>query len=273
MAIATVKKTSMLRHDNYDDHFKDIKAWFEENMPNFFDDIEVYTHDPTRSYTFDKHEQSEGSSVATELVFYKNGKEIYALFPMENRLVLYCQLFTSHEYTDNKYLDGDSAYSNIYYNYVVQIVKISENIVGFTIGNREDVPDYSHISPCTIIFAKTNKGVIACIWPSAVFKNVSPVQINSSGTTVTNYICCTTINTKTDTPYYDFMTYYQASGSPSVFEPIDVVGDDDYVPNVFYVPISSALLVDYNDGYINGGERRIYYNGRIAFYMEEGEST
>jgi hypothetical protein len=55
----------------------------------------------------------------------------------------------------------------------------------------------------------------------------------------------------------------------TVAHPIDVVGDDDYILDAYYIPITTAKLDWYNDGYLYNGERKFYFNGKIAIEIIE----
>jgi hypothetical protein len=260
-----VQKTCFIgKCSNYASLFLNVKSWFENNMPDFFDSISCNVY-------------SEGTTdelPVPEISFTKNNKVLYTFKAIingtYNRSLLVLRSYTSSHtgYYESNNTGGTNDYDNHFYNFIGYIFKINNNSVGFSICNITDVVSYANISQGTIIFAKTKKNNIGVIRPSTVFRNMSPVPTGAT-TSGTNYLCTTTIDTTTNEYYHDNMTYQQSTGHMTVAHPIDVVGDDDYIPNAYYIPITTAKLDWYNDGYLYNGERKFYFNGKIAIEIIE----
>ena len=261
-----VQKTCFIgKCSNYASLFLNIKSWFENNMPDFFDSIScnVYSDGTTDELP------------EPEISFIKNNKILYTFKAIimdddykHTLLVLRSYTSSPTGYYDSQTSGGSNNYDNHFYNFIGYIFKINNNSVGFSICNINDVVSYANISQGTIIFAKTKKNKIGVIRPSTIFRNMSPVPTSSSEST-TNYLCTTTIDTVIEEFYHDNITYQQSTGCITVAHPIDIVGDDDYIPHAYYIPMTTAKLDWYNDGYLYSGERKFYFNGKIAIEIIE----
>lgn len=256
-----IKKTSLIgKYDNYNDLFDAVKDWFDTNMPNFFTNITVY-HDPSTS-------QPDTRGYHATITFSDANQPLY-MFRVEafnsaySRTLLVLRsyivggFYESH--TNTFIYDSD----NHYYNYIAQIYKIRDDVVGISICNNTTYNSIEDLQPGVIIFAKTQNGDIAVVRPT-VFSNTAKYNYDSS-TKKPNNIFCTTINSVGSTYYHDNMSYEQVSAISSVLCPIDVVGCDDHIPNAYVVPLASTIISNCNDGYLKSGLRVLYYTGKLAF--------
>lgn len=259
-----IKKTSFIgKYDNYNDLFDAVKDWFDTNMPNFFTNITVY-HDPSTT-------QPDTKGYNATITFSDANQPLY-MFRLEksnnyNRTLLVLRsyivggFYESH--TNTFIYDSD----NHYYNYIAQIYKIRDDVVGISICNNTTYKGIEDLQPGVIIFAKTYNGDIAVIRPT-VFSNTAKYNYDSA-IKKPNNIFCTTINSVGSTYYHDNMSYEQVSAISSVLCPIDVVGCDDHIPNAYVVPLASTIISNCNDGYLKSGLRVLYYTGKLAFDTDQ----
>lgn len=267
-----LERYSIFDSTTYIKHFNSIKDWFEENAPTFFSNIVV-------------NEVTEDSTLGTSIDFYDNINGVETLvfkFATEktyNNWSYDHARLRIHSYISGGTVDNLSTYgisngndvstygasSSLpeYFNAVSEITKIRENIIGLSLYNNTEKSKVKY-RPSILIFAKTHKERIALIKPSINFSNTDPFTgyVNGNRISANNYIQVLTYNTTGTTNL--LYTYGRSGETMASFNDLPVSGDDDYVPNVFYLPTTLVRLQDNSDSTIHIKYYKYYYNGVIA---------
>lgn len=253
---------------NYETNFNEVKTWFDENMPDFFDSVVVDT-----SSMLD-------TSIGCKLQFKYKNQLINEITTDKGQLGIPTTKFQLISYIANndKYINNtgntqstkleNHAYSgNMYWtNAIYEIIKINNDAVAFSLTNNTN-EGFEYRQPGIIIFTKTNKGEIATIRPSNGFVALSSFKYYAtsatSGSISDNYLSVTTKNSLNGGNY--LYQKYQSENAPiTSFVPCCVCNDDDYCPNVFYLPVSQYKVDVNSDSVICTETDSYYYNGFIA---------
>jgi hypothetical protein len=263
--------------NNYTAMFNNIKSWFEENMPNFFDNIVVDDSLASSSYN------NRGAVIN----FYENEeiiKSIISTYPGNRNLdVRYSRLLFKSKTLDGYYTKPYGANdSNVsdnwtlmkdssspeYCNCIYEIMKISENIVAFSLCNNVEL-DFQYRRPGVVIFMKTHDAEIATVNPSLHYAGThvnNNTFLNNTKGTQYNYLQVITKNMTSSVinlPY----GYESKTGTKTCFTPI-ALPNDDYLPHTSILQTSSSKLQTNSDCTIKIGMREFYYNGVIAIELQ-----
>lgn len=265
-----IERTLLSQNKDYALHFNEVKTWFEENMPNFFDSIEVDTSSAASSY------YNRGAKIN----FYQNEKIIKQFVTSKassssddgryTRLQVVSAIgggtYTTYMGTQSPsdYISTCRIGCPEYYNFIYEIIKLTENAVAFSLCNNYEL-DSEYRRPGIIIFIKTHKNRIATIHPEIGYSIESPVQTihNNSSGKFRNHIQVLTENTYQK---YELGIEYNAHGfTKTGFTQLPVCGDmEDYPVYTYALITSSTLLKSNSDVVLHIGMREYYYNGVIA---------
>ena len=272
-----------------DSNILDVKNIIETNAPDFFTKMEV------------NGRQINTETYATDFEFYDNDMKIatYHLLAYNGTTFRYADyvpyrytFFThTHAYTFNTLIDdvtnegfnpGASNRPIAYDNsgnkvFIYEVIIINENVIALSLTSENSERIDICKSPGIIIFAKTDKGRISVISPNT-FLSCKPESslliINKSGyfpnSPIQNYLSCITYESQTGTPYFSNICYGGVSaGDKTILNPLIVKGTNDFIPDVFYVPVSQYILNNTSDASFYIGNDRYYYNGFIAVKINE----
>ena len=273
----SIERFPIENHNDYTAMFNNIKSWFEENMPNFFDNIVVDDSLAAKSYN------NRGAVIN----FYENEeiiKSIISTYPGTTSYdVKYSRLLFKSKTLDGYYTkpygaDGNNVLANWggvlkhcfspeYCNFIYEIIKISENIVAFSLCNNVEL-DFQYRRPGVVFFMKTHNGEIATVNPSIHYANIHKVDtyVNNSRHVEYNYLQVITKNIMSNVinlPY----GYESKTKTKTCFTPI-ALPNNDYLPYTSILQTSSAKLHSNSDCIIKVGMREFYYNGVIAIELQ-----
>lgn len=254
--------------NDYTAMFNDIKTWFEENMPNFFDNIEVDDSLAVTSYNnrgailnFYEGENISKSFITT----YANTATEdarYTRFLVRNKI-------SGGTYTNirgTQYPQSNLSESRIsapeYYNFIYEIIKITENAVAFSLCNNYEL-DPKYRRPGIIMFIKTHTGDIATLMPLIGYSIGAPIYTYYDDTHKTFQENNLLVLTKGSSQYISAFNYAVSGFTKSVFTPIPVPGTNDYIPYVHILENTSVQLDVGSDCTVKIGLREYYYNGVI----------
>jgi hypothetical protein len=269
--------------NNYNIHFNDIKNWFEENAPNFFSKI-----------ILNESDNDYGAGASLDLYDKINDVDtiVYTIYTEEfgasTTYNSYCKRLRIKSYINNGNDTHESSigkeYSSVvnesdvlevisdgklystpeYYNAIYEITKMRENIIGLTLTNRVKVGADKLSS--VLIFAKTHNSRIALIRPTINFSKeglCKNYKYNNTTGNYINYVSVLTYDTPLGNNHLGYL-YGRDGQTVTSFMKLPVVGCDDYIPNVFYLPSTSVRLKPDSECTLHIGNFEYYYNGVIA---------
>ena len=264
----SIQRFQLLECNDYIAHFNEIKTWFEENMPNFFTSIDIDDSSAASSYknrgailNFYEGENISKSFITTHAnTATENAR--YTRFLVRNKI-------SGGTYTNIRgtiypqdYLSDSRISAPEYYNFIYEIIKITENAVAFSLCNNYELdPEYRR--PGIIMFIKTHTGDIATLMPLIGYSIGAPIYTFYDNTRKTFEENNLLVLTKGSSQYISSFNYAVSGFTKSVFTPIPVPGTNDYIPYVHILENTSVQLDVSSDCTVKIGLREYYYNGVI----------
>lgn len=285
MSIQRFISNVLPRTGEADPNILDVKNIIETNAPDFFTKMEV-KGDPQNDYVTDFEFYDNDVKIATYHLLAINNFRGSDYVPFRYTFFTHTPAYTFNTFRDDSSNGGFNpggtnrpiAYDNSGNKvFIYEVIIINENVIALSLTSENSERIDICKSPGIIIFAKTNKGRISVISPSA-FLSCKPESslliVNHSGyftdSPIQNYLSCITYESQTGTPYFSNIRYGDVSaGDKTILNPLLVKGANDFIPDVFYVPVSQYVLNNTSDASFYIGNDRYYYNGFIAVKINE----
>jgi hypothetical protein len=156
--------------------------------------------------------------------------------------------------------------SNISFLYEVIIINKNTVALSFTSYVPENLD--SRKSPGIIIITKTNKGNICTIKPSKIIGNVDYWFVADSTPKTYNHLEVLSPYSMSGTSFYDNIPWKPVYGSKTILNPILVNNSDEYVPDIYYTPVTQYIIDPHDDAIIDVNGDLYYYNGFIAVKID-----
>ena len=156
--------------------------------------------------------------------------------------------------------------SNISFLYEVIIINKNTVALSFTSYMPENLD--SRKSPGIIIITKTNKGNICTIKPSKIIGNVSYWFVDSSTPKTYNHLEVLSPYSIAGTSFYDNIPWKPVCGSKTILNPILVNNSNEFVPDIYYTPVTQYIIDPHADAIIDINGDLYYYNGFIAVKID-----
>jgi hypothetical protein len=156
--------------------------------------------------------------------------------------------------------------TNISFLYEVIIINKNTVALSFTSYVPENLD--SRKSPGIIIITKTNKGNICTIKPSKIIGNVDYWFVDSSTPKTYNHLEVLSPYSMSGTSFYDNIPWKPVCGSKTILNPILVNNSDEFVPDIYYTPITQYIIDPHDDAIIDINGDLYYYNGFIAVKID-----
>lgn len=235
--------------------FNNIKAVINENYPGFFDQIKC------------------NEAYQTTLEFIKDDITLFKFYYTSSN-DKYCLNIGIYNYstTENLYLGAksspntsdSSSYGGMYCeNFIYEVILINKNAFGLSFIN-DTSSDTKYRSPGIVIFAKTENGEIAVVQPS----HCRGVGKSPNSYCTENYLeVITKYSIGTDC-YFPSIYFTPTLNYQTVVSPVMVYGNDDYVPNCYWISMLQFEIDKNNDGIIEIGGMPFYCNGFIAVKLD-----
>jgi hypothetical protein len=152
--------------------------------------------------------------------------------------------------------------TNITFLYEVIVINKNTVALSFTSYVQENLD--SRKSPGIIIITKTNKGNICTIKPSKIIGNVFHWYVEWSTPDTYNHLEVLSPYSMSGTSFYDNIPWKPVYGSKTILNPILVNNSDEYVPDIYYTPVTQYIIDPHDDTIIDVNGDLYYYNGFIA---------
>lgn len=282
------------------DNFEEVISLILEHGSGVFDDAQFVPgsntdHEPMSSYNNSQHEArltlykneninfffkywvyNTSGSIANKrriLNLYhvdKTGTEIFTTdvdtSKIETQTMGYMQLGKNNEITGTFGKAGTG-------NMIDGITFINNNAIAIDFNNiyfyNDSNPQQAKFlqSKGIIIFALTNKNNVALITPSYVDRgniysyNGSNSNDIPSGYNYLKVLCRSSYYSKLK---YDNIPWKPVYGGKTILNPIIVNNSDEYVPDVYYTPVTQYIIDPHDDAILDINGDLYYYNGFIA---------
>lgn len=156
--------------------------------------------------------------------------------------------------------------SNISFLYEVIIINKNTVALSFTSYVPENLD--SRKSPGIIIITKTNKGNICTIKPSKIIGNVDHWFVSGSTPDTYNHLEVLSPYSMSGTSFYNNIPWKPVCGSKTILNPILVNNSDEFVPDIYYTPVTQYIIDPHDDAIIDINGDLYYYNGFIAVKID-----
>lgn len=156
--------------------------------------------------------------------------------------------------------------SNI--SFLYEVIIINKNTVALSFTSY--APEYldSRKSPGIIIITKTNKGNICTIKPSKIIGNVDHWFALASTPDTYNHLEVLSPYSMAGTSFFDNIPWKPVCGSKTILNPILVNNSDEFVPDIYYTPVTQYIIDPHDDAIIDINGDLYYYNGFIAVKID-----
>lgn len=156
--------------------------------------------------------------------------------------------------------------SNI--SFLYEVIIINKNTVALSFTSY--APEYldSRKSPGIIIITKTNKGNICTIKPSKIIGNVDHWYAPASTPDTYNHLEVLSPYSMAGTSFYDNIPWKPVCGSKTILNPILVNNSNEFVPDIYYTPVTQYIIDPHDDAIIDINGDLYYYNGFIAVKID-----
>lgn len=283
-----------------EDNFKEVISLILEHGSGVFDDAQFVegsdtSHKPMSSYTSSQHEarltlyKNENINFFFKYWVYNtansvaNKRRILNLYHVDKTGT---EIFTTDVDTNEiesqtmgyMYLNRDNEISGTFGkagtgNMIDGITFINNNAIAIDFNN---IHFYNNSNPQQakflqskgiIIFALTNKNNVALITPSYVDRgNIYSYNNKNSNDIPQGYnylkvLCRSSYYSKLK---YDNIPWKPVYGSKTILNPIIVNNSDEYVPDVYYTPVTQYIIDPHDDAILDINGDLYYYNGFIA---------
>jgi hypothetical protein len=150
-----------------------------------------------------------------------------------------------------------------------EVIIINKNTIALSFTSYVPENLDSRKSPGIIIITKTNKGNICTIKPSKLIGNVSYWFTSQYSTPETyNHLEVLSPYSMSGTSFYNNIPWKPVYGSKTILNPILVNNSDEFVPDIYYTPVTQYIIDPHDDAIIDINGDLYYYNGFIAVKID-----
>ena len=179
---------------------------------------------------------------------------------------------TVNTYAPSDNYDAEKRKNDIHFcsniSFLYEVIIINENTVALSFTSYVPENLDSRKSPGIIIITKTNKGNICTIKPSKIIGNVSYWFVDSSTPKTYNHLEVLSPYSMAGTSFYDNIPWKPVYGSKTILNPILVNNSDEFVPDIYYTPVTQYIIDPHDDAIIDINGDLYYYNGFIAVKID-----
>jgi len=148
--------------------------------------------------------------------------------------------------------------------FLYEVIVINKNTVALSFTSYVPENLDSRKSPGIIIITKTNKGNICTIKPSKIIGNVFHWYVEWSTPDTYNHLEVLSPYSMSGTSFYNNIPWKPVYGSKTILNPILVNNSNEYVPDVYYTPVTQYIVDPHDDAILDINGDLYYYNGFIA---------